>query len=209
MPAEPAANPPAPAAPLPAPAAAAAAAEPVVQLPPYCTHYKPLIVENFSLIETPFQLHYGKCSLIGRTALHPDTHRIYLTSVRLVGLPPDYQCPDGTTQVLLHTSAGCTRDLPANETVRVYGEATFYDRDAATTCADYEEDVVLITTKELLQMARTRAAENGTSVRSQEDAMRLRYEPCVTVHSFNALDQPNELVQLEQRLAALRRQTRQ
>lgn len=55
-------------------------------LPKYCQNYQPLLVEEFAFNANPLLLHYGKCSVIGRTVCEPDTNRILLGSVRLVGL---------------------------------------------------------------------------------------------------------------------------
>lgn len=57
-----------------------------LQLPDYCDYYKPLLVENFSYNPSPLQLHYGKCSLIGRTLRDPQTAQLCLGSTRLIGL---------------------------------------------------------------------------------------------------------------------------
>lgn len=115
-------------------------------LPDFCAFYKPLLVEHFSYAPSPLQLHYGKCSLIGRTQRDPHTGRTYLLSSRLLGLPPACRCPDGTTRVQLHTLAGCAHELPADDWVRVYGEATLFD-----SCGDGTE-IVQMTPKELVQM---------------------------------------------------------
>lgn len=54
--------------------------------PEFCDIYKPLLVDDFALNSSPLLLHYGKCAVIGRTACDVDTNRMYLESVRLVGL---------------------------------------------------------------------------------------------------------------------------
>lgn len=116
-----------------------------LNLPDFCTFYKPLLVEHFSNVATPLQLHYGKCSLIGRTQRDPATAgRTYLLSSRLFGLPADYRFADGTKRVLLHTLAGCAHELPADDWVRVYGEATLCDTGADGT------EIVQTTAKELV-----------------------------------------------------------
>lgn len=125
----------------------------VDRLPDFCPFYKPLLVEHFSMLPTPLQLHYGKCSLIGRTRRCDDATsatRLLLCSTRLLGLPLEYQCADGATQVPLHTAAGCAAEPPADEWVRVFGEATLADaeqRPAATN-----DDVVHATVKDVLLM---------------------------------------------------------
>lgn len=55
-------------------------------IPEYCSHYKPMLVDEFTFNQNPLQLHYGKCAVIGRTLRRQDSNRMYLSSIRLVGL---------------------------------------------------------------------------------------------------------------------------
>lgn len=104
-------------------------------------------------------------------------------------------------------------DMPANETVQIFGEAQFFDSGRCQP--DDEKQVILLTTKDLIMRMidfrddADQETQMDESYRLQRmhvelDSMRQRYVPVMSVHSFNAIDQPQELLQMQLRLGSVR-----
>ncbi|XP_055546238.1 uncharacterized protein LOC129730715 [Wyeomyia smithii] len=87
-----------------------------LQVPVYCEHYEPLLVEEIALVEHPTMLHYGKCAVIGYLKRSSDM----LDSLMIPSLPNDLQLPDGTSQLQL-LFENYHGPVYSNSTVRVYG----------------------------------------------------------------------------------------
>lgn len=56
------------------------------KLPKYCSHYKSMIVEELVSNPHTLLLHYGHCSVIGRTSYDEHQSKYYLESLKLIGL---------------------------------------------------------------------------------------------------------------------------
>lgn len=55
-------------------------------MPEFCSFYKPMIVEELAFNPHPLLLHYGHCSVIGKTVYDNTESRYYLESLKLIGL---------------------------------------------------------------------------------------------------------------------------
>lgn len=198
-------------------------------IPNYCDVYKSILVEEICLIPNPIKLHYGKCSVIGKLVL--DAERYYLQNIRLSFLDRKHQLRTGEIRVLLLPSIR-DRPLPVNQFVEVFGETVLWACEHQFNQNKVQDDIILPTTsKDLMLSIRDKQYQLEQShslpereptgmdddnmhpsvkmtLRDELNMFEEKYVPAIQIHSFNVIDQAEELIRCNLEIRLIKQGTR-
>lgn len=201
-------------------------------LPDYCDLFKEFLVEELVFFESPYDFHYGKCSVIGKLSIRDGFH--YLQNISLSGLDSEYRLKTGTVEILLLPTS--YRSDPSNLSSFEYlVNGAFYEvhGEAAYTPKDKEVDLnsVTVTTFELIVNLRlnhlmftdtgfanydaqdvsleTLQQINVANLERELKEFETAHVPAIQVHTMNEIDEAEELIQTNLQLRRLRTKRRQ
>ncbi|XP_058822449.1 uncharacterized protein LOC131684007 [Topomyia yanbarensis] len=165
-------------------------------IPTYCEHYKPLMVEEITLVQHPTMMHYGKCAVIG----YRKGNSTSLDSLRVPGLPEDLQLPDGTCQLELSFD-NYYGPLPTDCSVRLYGSLKL--RGPIGTSMNCSKDLICFLRQlhtDLERQGTTDSASVERRWQEEFDAMADSYLPVLDIEGCERVAQAKELIACDLRL---------
>lgn len=200
----------------------------LLHLPDYCKLFKDFLVEELIFHKSPFDFHYGKCSVIGKLCRRDNL--CYLQNISLRCLDRNYCMKTGSVEIrLLPTSYRSNpgdyssfRSLINGGFYEVHGETAFLRKvepnSAPITVAEMminQRMKHLIFTGgdscnhfDLKDIPSDSCQFNENSVHEDIERFKVTYVPVLQVHTMNELDQAEDLIQCNLKLRLLRNKRR-
>lgn len=191
----------------------------LIKLPDYCDTFEFKLVEELSLSD-PLDLHYGKCTVIGRLARN---HKFYyLENILLKFMNEEYQLPTGCVRVVL-LPVSKPNNFIAGAMAEVHGEAAFWRNDL-----DWDErgNSLPKTTRDLIVDQRKHHIKfndldsqaivdekeipaNGClkddDIRGSMTLFRNMWSPAIQVFTMNIVNEAEELIHCNLKMRMLRK----
>lgn len=196
----------------------------ILQLPEYCHLFEDFLVEELIFYKSLFEFHYGKCSVIGK--LHLQDNLCYLQNISLSCLDEKYRLQTSKVEIrLLETSyranpsdlSSFGSNLVNGSFYEVHGETAFLNIHTPNappiTVAEmiinqrmknltFDENVININDKEIPSNS---CQLNEVAIQQDVDQFAAIHIPVVQVHTMNAIDHAEELIQCNLQLRLLRK----
>ncbi|KXJ70771.1 hypothetical protein RP20_CCG022534 [Aedes albopictus] len=175
-------------------------ADNILNIPSFCEHYEPLLVEEIALVRHPTLVHHGKCALIGYLPERSNG----LESLMVPSLPENMQLPDATACVQLSFD-NYRGSIPRNCTVRVYGTMTLQGLSDSALNNSRELICHLEDLKQDLERRKLSSAEREIILEKEKESMRETYHPVLDVHGCERVSRARELIGCNLRLKRINR----
>lgn len=205
----------------------------ILHLPNYCKLFKDFLVEELIFYESPFEFHFGKCSVIGRLSIRDNLH--YLQNISLYNLDKEYRLETGTVEILLlptfyrsnptdYSSFGYLVDGLFYE---VHGETAFTPKnetmDLKSLTVNTKEMIIKLRMKNLLFAEEYEEFEhydakdismqsliqfNEDDVQRDVNEFEMNHLPAIQVHTMNEIDRAEKLIHTNLQLRLLRNKRR-
>lgn len=205
-----------------------ALASKILHLPDYCNLFKELLVEELIYYESPFEFHYGKCSVIGKLCRRNEL--CYLQNISLVCLDKECCLQTGAVDILLlptsyqsnKTDKSSFRNLVDGSFYEVHGETVFSLASDITSPVKTTEamirslrmkNLIIIENSEMNILEIKDIPEDSctfceTNVEADIEKFKQHYRPAIQVHTMNEIDQAAELIHCNLQLRLLRNKRR-
>lgn len=203
----------------------------ILHLPDYCDLFKDFLVEELMFYESPFEFHFGKCSVIGRLSIRGNLH--YLQNISLSCLDKEYRLKTGAVEILLlptnyrsnPTDYSSFRHLVDGLFYQVHGETAFTPKKDKVDLKSLTVNTMEMTIK--LRMKNLNFTESAGSYDAKEISMHsitqlneddvqrdvnefeISHIPAIQVHTINEIDKAEELIHTNLQLRLLRNKRRQ
>ncbi|XP_031632146.1 uncharacterized protein LOC116346313 isoform X2 [Contarinia nasturtii] len=166
----------------------------ILQLPDYCHIFRDFLVEELIFYKSPFEFHYGKCSVIGK--LHWQDN-LYLQNISLKCLDEKYRLKTSSVGIrLLETGYRANPD-----DVSSFGIAEMMINERMKHLT-FDEGAISVNDKEIPYNS---CQLNEDAIRQDIEQFASMYVPVLQVHTINAIDQAEELIQCNLQLRLLRK----
>lgn len=180
----------------------------ILRLPDYSRSFKFFIVEELVFFESPFDFHYGKCSVIGKLFSRNDLW--YLQNIALMCLGKEYCLKTGSIEILLLSTAyrkkagdqTSLQNLINGSFYEVHGETVFWNTidSSSLTISEFitqlriqhlavDEDFYL---KEIPESS-FQLDEND--IKQYTEQFLETNIPAIQVRTINEIDKAEELIQ--------------
>lgn len=200
------------------------------RLPDYCNLFKEFLVEELVLYESPYDFHFGKCSVIGKLSVRDGLH--YLQNISLNCLDREYRLSTGSVEILLlptnyrsnPSDLSSFRNLVNGSFYEVHGETAFTPKHKPVDLQS-----MTVTTMEMIIRFRLRnifftesigtydskhipveslSQVKDSSVERDEKEFEATHVPAIQVHTMNEIDEAEQLIQSNLQLRRLRNKRR-
>ncbi|XP_065094519.1 uncharacterized protein LOC135715503 [Ochlerotatus camptorhynchus] len=167
----------------------------VLEIPSFCEHYEPLLVEEVTLASHPTSVHYGKCAIIGYLRERSNC----LESLMVPGLSQELQIPDSSwsLQLCFDNYFG---QVPRNCCVRIYGSVQL--RGPSDSSFNSSKDLIcyLLDLQDDAKRQNMNVADTANRIQEAKQSMANNYIPILDVQGCERVEQARELIGCNLRL---------
>lgn len=167
----------------------------VLEVPSFCEHHEPLLIEEIALASHPTAIHYGKCAVIGY--LRGRTN--HLESIMVPSLPPDVQLPDGSCSLQLCFD-NYYGQVPQNCTVRIYGSLQLRSPSDSSFCTSKDLVCYLRDLRADARRQNVHKAIAAQQLQKAKQSMANNFSPVLDVQGCERVEQARELIGCNLRL---------
>lgn len=191
----------------------------ILKIPDYCDNFEFKLVEELSLSD-PLDLHYGKCTVIGRLACDAKSH--YLENIQLKFMSKEYQLPTGSVRVFLLPDSKLD-NFVSGAYAEVHGEAAFWRTDLCWN--ERGKDLPKTTRDLIVDMRRHHIKFNDLDsqaildakeippdgcltdddVKSRMEQFKSIWKPAIHVYTINIVNEAEELIHCNLKMRLLRK----
>lgn len=197
----------------------------IYHLPDYCQLFRDFLVEELVFYESPFEFHYGKCSVIGKLSIRDNFH--YLQNISLSCLDKEYCMKTGSVEILLlptnyrsdPSDLSSFRNLVNGSFYEIHGETAFTPKhetvDLNSKAVNTMEMIVQLRHKylqftesaidyEAKDISLNGDEVNGDDIERDIEEFERMHVPAIQVHTMNEIDLAEELIHTNLQLRRLR-----
>lgn len=201
----------------------------ILHLPEYCNLFKQLLVEEIVFYESPFDYHYGKCSVIGKLCIKDQMY--YLQNISLGCLDKEYCLKTGSAEILLlptayrsnSTDISSLCNLINGSFYEVHGETVFSVRNHPEAPVKTTEEMIIslrinnlsstentedTSNLELKDISMSLSQLSETKIEADLQTFMKNHVPALQVHTINEIDQAEEVIHCNLQLRLLRNKRR-